>query len=394
MAENSKIEWTDHTFNPWSGCTKVAEGCKFCYAEVNYSVKMRGVKWGPNGNRILAADGTWKEPLKWSKQAAAEGVRKRVFCASLADVFEDWIERNGFPGRILNHKGEFLHLCCQCQAEWATTGEDDVLKPSKHSVCPNCRESGPLNYLTMNDCRRRLFALIDQTPHLDWLLLTKRPENVRRMWPDMANTKNRTITEPYRKNCWLGTSIATQADADRNIPELLKCRDLAPVLFVSAEPLIEPVDLTRLPTGSWGYGKVDVMSGFLCGAEPDEVYDYEASPGGFVRNPAGEWDRGELGIDWLIIGGESGPHARPCDVAWIRSLKDQCQAAGVSCFVKQLGAKCFDSQIGEPIDFDRYAVGLNDGVAYLTLLDPKGGDWSEWTNDLRVREFPKATVPA
>jgi protein gp37 len=87
MAENSNIEWTNHTFNPWSGCTKVSPACDHCYAEVNYSVKMRGVKWGKYGNRIIASDSMWNQPLVWNRKAEAEGVRKRVFCASLADVF-------------------------------------------------------------------------------------------------------------------------------------------------------------------------------------------------------------------------------------------------------------------------------------------------------------------
>jgi protein gp37 len=90
MAANSAIEWTDHTFNPWRGCTKVHAGCTNCYAEVNYSVKMHGVKWGPNGTRVKLSHAGWKEPLKWNREAEAAGERRRVFCASLADVFEDW----------------------------------------------------------------------------------------------------------------------------------------------------------------------------------------------------------------------------------------------------------------------------------------------------------------
>lgn len=88
MAENTEISWCHHTFNPWSGCTKVSEACDICYAEVNYSVKMRGVKWGKFGNRIIKAESGWKEPLKWNRIAEAIGERRRVFCASLADVFE------------------------------------------------------------------------------------------------------------------------------------------------------------------------------------------------------------------------------------------------------------------------------------------------------------------
>lgn len=355
MAETTKIEWCDHTFNPWSGCTKVAEGCKFCYAEVNYSVKMRGVKWGPNGNRVLASDAMWKEPLKWNRQAEKAGERRRVFCASLADVFEDW------QRPILDAKGNRPLVCRHC-------GE---IRPHDATGC--CRFSLN-NYATMNDCRRRLFALIDATPSLDWLLLTKRPENVRRMTPDYSyhacvtgdcphefqRECDADTSKGYRDNVWLGTSIATQADADKNIPELLKCRDLSPVLFVSAEPLIEEVDLF-----------IDGLCCLDCPACIDGTPDYETNVVECRQcDCTGKSD--EAGIDWLIIGGESGRHARPCDVAWIRSLKQQAKAAGVACFIKQLGAKPYDTLPTEPYHCN----------------DPKGGDWESWDTDLRVREFP------
>jgi protein gp37 len=164
MAETT-IEWASYTFNPWSGCTKVSPGCANCYAEVNYSVKMRGVKWGPNGNRIVASDAYWKQPLKWDREAlnaTSGGVRPRVFCASLADVFEDW------HGRMLDSKGRVLYWDQDDQTLCATENEhDDTYR----------------NTATMSDFRRRLFDLINQTPNLDWLLLTKRPENITRMWP-------------------------------------------------------------------------------------------------------------------------------------------------------------------------------------------------------------------
>src|SRR5690606_12502626 len=109
----------------------------------------------------------------------------------------------------------------------------------------------------------------------------------------------------FRPNVWLGCSVSDQATADAMIPELLKCRDLTPVLFVSAEPLLGPIDLPEY------LGRLRVTH--------------------------------ERGIDFAIVGGESGPHARPCNLRWIRSIRDQCKAAGVPCFVKQLGSRCFDS---------------------------------------------------
>jgi protein gp37 len=88
MGENSKIAWTDHTFNPWVGCEKVSAGCAHCYAEALMDTQYGKVEWGPNGTRIRTAAANWKKPLKWNREAAALGVRRKVFCASLADVFE------------------------------------------------------------------------------------------------------------------------------------------------------------------------------------------------------------------------------------------------------------------------------------------------------------------
>lgn len=284
MGTNSKIEWTDHTFNPWRGCTQVAAGCEHCYAE-RQSKRNPGVLgiWGPRGTRVRAADAHWRLPLKWDRAAAAAGVRQRVFCASLADVFEDW------PGSVTNSDGERLS-----RDEWG-----------RHTTA-----GYPDPWTTLDDLRRDLFALIDATPWLDWILLTKRPENVRRMWveaPVPRSEERDSRSSPlaprsFRPNVWLVTSIATQADADKNIPELLRCRDLVSVLGVSAEPLLAPVDL-----------------------------HFDAC---WLRDDC--YTLGER-LDWVICGGESGPHARPLHPEWARSLRDQCQATGVPFFFKQWG---------------------------------------------------------
>ena len=375
MAENSAIEWTDHTFNPWSGCTKVAPGCKNCYAEVNMSVKLRGVKWGPNGNRVRASDAMWRQPLKWDRQAEKEGVRRRVFCASLADVFEEW------DGPILNHEGE--RMCFyEPRNGWLTT--------------PVYMDEAPpgSRFATMDDMRRDLFQCIDLTPNLDWLLLTKRPENVR----DGRHWKR-------RENVWLGTSVSEQATADRNIQHLLACRDLCPVLFVSAEPLLGAIDLAQLwlpdRTGFWNAldGKLTAKCTSTIAGQPDFWVKTE-NP---IKEP----------IDWLIIGGESGPKARPCNIAHVRSLVRQCKAAGVACFAKQLGSQptlpYYDQDMrdwaldrqpnmlgvtcpihGEHLPGDAWQPGPGAWID-VGLRDPKGGDMSEWPEDLRVREFPTKT---
>ena len=255
MAENSAIEWTDHTFNPWVGCTAISLACDHCYAETWAKRTGQGHLW--QGERRRTSPSNWHQPVKWNAKAAAEGRRYHVFCASLADVFDN-----------------------QVPAEW----------------------------------RADLFKLIEATPHLDWLLLTKRPQNIRKMlpadWDDGYDYSN----------VWLGTTVANQDEADRNIPHLLQiaCR----VRFLSIEPMLGPINLTSLsvsgPTkgGDW----IDAMRGERgCNATGCIVDDELAS------------------INWVIAGGESGPKARPSHPDWFRSLRDQCAAAGVPFLFKQWG---------------------------------------------------------
>lgn len=249
MAENSKIEWTDHTFNPWMGCTKVSPACANCYAERDFDHRYGKVKWGNAGTRVLTSDANWKKPIQWNKDSEKSGNRQRVFCASLADVFEDW------QGPMLDSKGTAVDA-------------------------------------SMNFLLHQLFWLIDGTPHLDWLLLTKRPENILRLWPDKTR----------RENVWLGTSVENQEYADKRIPEILKCRHLSPVLFLSCEPVVGPVTIEH-----W-------------------MFDHD-SPGVY-SGPS---------INWVITGGESGPNARPADPDWFRSIRDQCAANDVPFHFKQWG---------------------------------------------------------
>jgi len=257
MASNSKIEWCDHTFNPWVGCTKVSPGCDHCYAEALMDKRMHVVQWGQGRKRTRAAN--WKLPLLWERGhgdfMTLHNRRQRVFCASLADVFD-----NDVP----------------------------------------------------TDWREDLFELVRCTPHLDWLLLTKRPQNITRMVrAHGAIAGNATRYLPL--NVWLGTTVEDQKRADINIPALLRTRgDLgAGVLFLSMEPLLGPVDLERPRPGP----------------------DLDQGGGRMICQP---WLI-QSGIDWVIVGGESGPNARPMHPAWAQSLRDQCQAAGVPFLFKQWG---------------------------------------------------------
>lgn len=260
MAENTKIEWAHHTFNPWMGCQKVSPACDHCYAEVNTAVRALGVQWGPGAERRRTSAANWHQPLKWNLQAARLGIRYRVFCASLADVFD-----NAVPD------------------QWRTD----------------------------------LFELIRITPNLDWLLLTKRPQNIVRMVHAsgaIAGNGARFLPD----NVWLGTTAEDQDRADQNIPVLLRTRSElgARVLFVSMEPLLGPVDLRYLQPG-----------------DPPTEINALAGTHGVLRPHGGECSR----VDWIIVGGESGHQARPMHPDWVRSLRDQCLAARVPFMFKQWG---------------------------------------------------------
>lgn len=258
MAESTNIEWCDHTHNPWIGCTKVSPACDHCYAETqNDFRKWNKDGWGPHAPRKRTSVANWRKPLQWDKQAAADGVRRRVFCASLADVFD-------------NHKS--------ISEEW----------------------------------RADLWELIAETQNLDWLLLTKRPQNIKRFLP--SEWDGGSWGGPW-PNVWLGTTVENQEEADRRIPHLLSVP--AKVHFLSCEPLLGEVDLTniRLPNGDF----LNAMTG--------EIHDPQT--GCVVR----EIDP----LDWVICGGESGPNARPMHADWARSLRDQCKASCVAFFMKQMG---------------------------------------------------------
>lgn len=313
MAEKTGIAWCDMTFNPWIGCSKVSPACANCYAERDMDHRHKRVRWGPQGTRSVTTDANWRKPLQWSRcqkvyeeewkafcdvRASSYDPNKpprrpRVFCASLADVFEDW------QGPIWDHRGQKLF--------WSHSRQADQ---SEHHWIAEPDTAGGEQPVTMDDVRRRLFALIDATPNLDWLLLTKRPENIRQMWPTWPigfsadGSGGHGSGARYLKNVWLGTSVENQEYADKRIPELLKCSDLARVLFLSCEPLLGPVEFSNVTKRSDAVQQLGKKS-----------LD---------------------GINWVICGGESGPKSRPMQIEWARSLKEQCEAAKVPFFMKQL----------------------------------------------------------
>lgn len=288
MVENTSISWADDTFSPWIGCTKVSPACDGCYAEHLMDTRMHRVNWGPHGERVRTAPANWKKPLKWDREQAAAVQAWRtnpfalaetpkpsrfVFCASLADVFD-----NAVP------------------PEW----------------------------------RRDLFELIRATPHLTWLLLTKRPQNITRLFFETLHEDQHPdwVVHPHQlwpRNAAIGCTVVTQAEADRDIPKLLAAKAaLKPAFaFLSMEPLMEAVDISE-----WLFGRVAP-----CAACPKDE-DCECGWMGRHKLP------GEVGLDWVITGGETdqGKHkARPSHADWFRSLRDQCAAAEVPFHHKQNG---------------------------------------------------------
>lgn len=252
MGNRTLISWADGTFNPWKGCAKVSPACYLCYAKTG--TERWGMDlWGRNKPREVTSPAYWKQPLAWNRRAAASGRPFRVFCASWADVFED---------------------------------HPDVV-----------------------DARARLWDLIDRTPALTWMLLTKRPENIAGMVP---------WGQAWPANVWLGVSAENQRYADQRIAELVVHQ--AAVRFISAEPCLGPIDLTRIPMpGAEREGIVwDVVN---------KVYGLP----GVWREPLAR------GVDWVITGGESGRNARPTHPDWFRKLRNQCESAGVAYHHKQNG---------------------------------------------------------
>jgi protein gp37 len=254
MGENSAIEWTDHTFNPWMGCTRVSPACANCYAAVSTPARTLGLTWGPGEERRRTSAATWAQPLAWNRRAAAAGRRDKVFCASLADVFD-----NEVPD------------------EW----------------------------------RADLFALIRRTPNLIWLLLTKRIGNAAKM---------AEVAGGLPENVWLGATVVNQAEADRDVPKLLATGGRTLVRFLSIEPMLGPIDLEQITLRAFGGPQTDLSN---------RLGDYvQPLRGNFTDSPR---------IGWVIVGGESGPGARPMHPDWARSLRDQCAAAGVPFLFKQWG---------------------------------------------------------
>jgi protein gp37 len=271
MGAATSIQWTGSTFNPWWGCQRVSPGCERCYAET-FAHRLGLKVWGPTSDRRFFGDKHWNEPVKWNSKAEKAGMRQRVFCASMADVFED--------RRDLDAE------------------------------------------------RARLFGLIERTPWLDWQLLTKRPQNMTRLAPE-------SWAKGWPENVWAGCTAEDQTRLNERVSELLKVP--AKVRFLSCEPLVGSITFRW---ARWAGIRGDHLDGLN-------------------------------GIHQIILGGESGHGARLMEIPWVRNVISECRESkqNPAVFVKQLGS----------------AHGLKDS---------HGGDWSEWPEDIRIREFPSAEQPA
>lgn len=237
MGDVTTISWSQATWNPWIGCQKVGPGCDHCYAEARDIRFDGGMHWGPGAPRRRTAPANWRKPYRWNRLAMEAGVRTRVFCASLADIFDNAVD-----------------------PEW----------------------------------RRDAAAVIRDTPHLDWMLLTKRIGLVNRMIESDFGGE-------LPRNVWMGASVVNQEEADRDIAKLLEVD--AAIRWLSMEPLIEQVTI-----------------------DPAQMRK----------------------LDMIVVGGESGRGARRMSLDWARDLLGQAREGGTAFHFKQM------SQADRPEDYSEF----------------------------------------
>lgn len=316
MSAASKIEWTDVSWNPVRGCSRVSEGCRFCYAErlagrfsgpgkPYEGLTVEGPRWRRWNGEIRLLPELLNEPLRWRKP-------KRVFVNSMSDLFHEKVPE------------DFVFAVFQ----------------------------------TMGAAFRHTYQV-----------LTKRPDRMREVLPRISerlHAEGRVPLGPSWRHVHLGVSVEDQETADGRIPLLLQTP--AAVHWVSYEPALGPVDFTRIGGGVLGYKAITI----------DALHG-----GGTKCEPPSPW-----GVDWVVVGGESGPGARPCDLAWIRSIVEQCKAANVPVFVKQLGA-CASDPVNGIAGAALKVPAEAEALISRRLRDRKGADMNEWPADLRVREYPR-----
>lgn len=358
MSDKSSIEWTDATWNPTRGCTKIAQGCKNCYAET-FAERFRGVPGHPyeQGFDPRLAPDQLTLPLKWKKP-------RRIFVDSMSDLFHET-----FPFEYIATVFGVMAACPQHTFQVLTKRPERAAKFFRDRLgLQSCEET------VAEEAMRRADVVWDARGADEWRYPALHGASVanRRAWPGWP-----------LPNVWIGTSIAEQKDADKNIPYLLQIP--AAVRFLSVEPLIGPVSFRWTP--------------YAHEARGESYRDY------LERNGSVNQYEALRQVQWVIVGGESGHGARPCNVSWIRSLVEQCQSADVPVFVKQLGSHVIDrndagfdgeepthwpNAVADQVQHDPNGYREEyQGAPVRVRLSKKGGDWNEWPDDLRIRQYPE-----
>jgi protein gp37 len=336
----SATEWTDRTWNPVRGCARVSPGCERCYAE-RQAHRFSGASQPYEGLTVLGKHGPrWRgearfipsmldAPLKWREP-------QRIFVNSMSDLWHQDITNEqiaavfGVMAACPKHTFQVLTKRPDRMNQWFAWHEklvrDREWRNERWRLCENEALECLGELLPASGCLAK--------------------------WP--------------LRNVHIGVSCEDQQRAAERIPLLLETP--AAIRFVSAEPLLGELDLEHfMEAECWG----DCNCDYLYGYEP-----------GCRRNGGDGYLTRKL--DWVIVGGESGPGARPCNVDWIRSIVKQCADAGTPCFVKQLGAAPFVLDVDEAAAVETFPR--------LKLGDRKGGEMSEWPEPLRVRQFPEVTT--
>jgi protein gp37 len=341
VADRSSIEWTDATWNPTRGCDKVSAGCKHCYAET-FAERWRGVPGHAyeRGFDLRPVPEQLALPLRWRKP-------KRIFVNSMSDLFHEDVPDEyiaavfGVMAACPQHTFQVLTKRAERLPRWfAWVGE----------------HGGAQKFIRANADKVR--SLIDAGGVRTEVIRGRTVRSMGDAWMSVFNAAG--VSAWPLPNVWLGVSTENQEAADERIPHLLATP--ATVRFVSAEPLLGPVRLDEitLPDDLAAAARLSrAQINALTDQDDEHVYNVHAK------------------LDWVIVGGESGPGARPFDIAWGRSIVEQCRAAGVPVFCKQLGANPTES----------YRDARNHGPM-IRLKSRKGGDPNEWPEDLRVRQFP------
>lgn len=369
---DSAIEWTDKTWNPVAGCKMVSAGCTNCYAQT-MAKRLRAMAEAKGDTaspylRVIDERGKWTgkfitlperlaDPLGWRKPA-------RVFVNSMSDLFGEGVPFEfiaavfGVMAATPRHTYQVLTKRPARMLEffaWLERHEAEANEPrwARSAIEIDGRVAAHvIPALVASRCARRALGFLPDAPSSTW-----------ERWP--------------LPNVWLGVSVEDQRAAGERIPLLLQAP--AAVRFMSCEPLLGPVDLEAVQI-------------------PHEREGLRFST--LRRHNDDRYGSSDVVLDWIIVGGESGPGARPCDIAWIRSIVQQCSEAGVACFVKQLGARplgvpsCIGCE-GDRFEGDRCercgdVVEVEEDRRVLHLTDRKGGDPAEWPEDLRVRQWPEA----